>query len=302
MTTTSNTGSAAALGYFDGVHLGHRAVLKETLAISCRRGLIPAAFTFTGEPPKLWERGGENGNLLQTPETRLELIKSLGIKSVCCPAFADICELSAEDFVAEILVKQMNAAAVVCGGDFRFGKNGVGDCDKLKEICKRYDISVSIVPAVEIDGEAVSSSVIRRQLRAGEAEKAAAFLGGAWFAELPVVHGKQLGRTLDAPTINQIPSKNMIVPKFGVYAGRVILNEKSYAAVANIGVKPTVDKDSKTPIFETHILGFDGDLYGRTVKVEFLRYLREERKFADLGELKSQISTDKERVLSYVKQ
>jgi riboflavin kinase/FMN adenylyltransferase len=267
-----------ALGYFDGVHLGHQEVIKTALTLTPYE---PAVFTFNSR---------ESGNIM-TDEAKHKLLTGLGIKSIFSYAFEDIKNLSPEEFVSEILVKELNAGAVVCGYDFRFGKDAKAGADELAKLCNKFQIPTIIVPPVTLDGEIISSTAIREFIAKGDIETANKFLGYKHFYEAEVVGGNQLGRTIGFPTINQNMPHHCIIPRFGVYVSSVKIHENHYKGITNIGVKPTAGEQKNITI-ETHILGCDKDLYGQIIEVSLLKFIRAEKKFNSFSELSKQIAED----------
>ncbi len=280
--------TALALGSFDGVHLGHAALIGRAVKIACERGLAPAVFTFNEEPGVIPSKAGARS--LTDLKEKLSLIASLGAKFALLEDFSRIRGYSPERFVSDILVRDGHAKCAVCGFNFRFGAGGSGTCETLRELMP--DGGCEIVEPVTLDGLTVSSSEIRRLLEDGNVERAARLLGREFSLELPVVHGKELGRTLGLPTVNQNPPKARVIPANGIYAASVELDGRRYKAVTNVGSRPTTDGDSAAVNLETHIIGFDGDLYGRLVRVCFARRLRDERRFDSLAELQAQIRRD----------
>lgn len=274
--------TAVALGLFDGLHHGHRAVLSEVLSMSS-----PAVFTFRTESIK--RKHGKPFEYIFTNSYKLELFAGMGIKYVYSPDFDDVKGMSGEEFVSEILVKKMNAGLVVCGENFRFGKAARCGADELLQFGERYGFEVRIIG---LDG--FSSEKYRSLLREGNVEKLYKN-NDAYILSAEVITGNQIGRTIDFPTINQKFAENQIVPRFGVYYTTTTVGGRCYPAVTNVGVKPTVENNIK-PLAETHILGFSGDLYGRFVDVAFCRFIRDEIKFASVEELKNQISADADHV------
>ena len=277
---------AVAIGVFDGVHRGHMAVIDSAAALESE-GLVPAAFTFSmADSPK---RGG----MLISDELKREYLLKAGIKRIESPKFADFAEMDGESFVRETLIGRMNAAAVCCGGDFRFGCGRACGIGELREICARFGVRVYVAPEVTDGGEPVSSSRIRAAIAEGDIEAANRMLGREYEFELEVRHGRRLAGRLGFPTINQIWPESFVLPRFGVYASRAFLGEKSYTAVTNIGVKPTVVEDGGEGVLaETYIEGFSGDLYGSRVRVALLGFMRPERRFGSIDELKAQIKQD----------
>ena len=285
--------SAVALGFFDGLHLGHTQVIVQALL----QELTPIVFTFSGRSvlPKFRQRED-----IISHDLKLELLDKMGVKHIYAPDFDDVKDMTAEQFVEEILVNRLGAGFVSCGYDFRFAKGGEADADTLCELCGRQGIKVCVVPAVKIDGETVSSTLIRQLIRSGDMEKANLLLGYELTYSLEVVHGKQNGRKMGFPTINQTIPEGMTVPKYGVYRSLTGIGDTDYPSITNIGVKPTVDLEAgevRKPLMETHIIGFDGDLYGEKISVSLLSYMREERKFSGFQELSEQLEQDKKSAI-----
>ena len=278
--------TSAALGLFDGVHLGHRAVLKEALAQK-QNGLQPCAFTFSPE-----SAAGKGAKYIYGKAEKEHIIRDIClIEKIYSHDFADICGMDGETFAKEILCGEMNAAHVVCGKDFRFGTGASCGIDELAGFGRKYGFTVQTVDDVCLGGERVSSTEIRRFLTAGELRRANLFLGKPYMIMKEVSHGAQLGRTLGFPTANQVFESGQLVPKFGVYASRTLADGKWYPSMTNIGVKPTVEYGG-APLAETYIHGFSGDLYGRALQVVLLDFIRAEKRFASVDELREQISSD----------
>lgn len=281
-----------AVGLFDGVHRGHRAVIRYAVDIAQKaHGAEPAVFTF--ETDTVTSKGENGVRYLISGDVKREIIEAMGVKYIYSPDFKDFRNMSAEDFVDTVLQKKLNAEYVVCGEDFRFGKGASGDAGLLEKLCSQRRIRVCTVPLVadEKMGKKISSTMIRELIEEGKIEEANELLGYNYCMKLPVAYGHQIGRTLDFPTINQYLDKNQVIPKFGVYASEAEYNGKKYKGVTNIGIKPTV-ANTDVPLAETYIIGFDGELYGETVKVSLMRFIRPERKFDGLDELKRQIASD----------
>lgn len=285
--------TAVALGYFDGLHLGHIGVITAALN---QRHLKTAVFTFNCDTtlPKFY-----NPEDIISFENKCELMRKVGVEYLYAPDFADVCGYPAEEFISEILVKRLNAGFACCGRNFRFGKGGSGTPEILKELGKRYGIEVQIVPDVCHNGEIISSTHIRELIREGDIEQANTLLGYDLWYRLPVIHGNHIGKTLDFPTINQVIPETNIIPRYGAYKSFVEIDGRYYRGITNIGVKPTVTErhDGSGAVMETHIIGFDGDLYGQKISVSLVRFLRPEKKFSTLDELKKQLSLDREEAL-----
>ncbi|MDR0197790.1 MAG: riboflavin biosynthesis protein RibF [Oscillospiraceae bacterium] len=288
MTTDKDaTKASVALGMFDGLHLGHIEVIKAAMDIP---GLIPSVFTFGGTGAKFPDSRAP-GNIMTT-QTKFALLKGMGIKTICAPEFESVNNLSAEEFADEILVDRMNAAHVSCGWNFRFSKNAAADANDLKRLCAARKIDVTVIPPIIIDGVPVNSTAIRALIKEGNVIAANKMLGRKLMYELPVTEGSKLARKLGAPTINQIIPDDCVTPKFGVYRSDVSVDVICYSAVTNIGVKPTIGGGVSKPIMETHIPGFNMEIYGQVVKTELLDFIRPEKKFDSVDELRKQIRID----------
>ncbi len=281
--------TAVAAGLFDGVHLGHRAVIKKAAEIAGENpGIFPAVFTF--ETDTVTSKG--ETRFLLSRELKADIIGSLGVKYIYSPGFGDFRDMPAEDFAALVLRNRLAARYIVCGEDFRFGKNADGDVPLLERLCRKVDITVVTVPSVTSEnGEKISSTAIRRLISEGRIHEANLMLGGCYSLKLPVACGHRIGRTINFPTINQYFLKNQLVPKFGVYASIAEFKGQSYRGVTNIGIRPTV-ANTEVPLAETYIEGFSGDLYGEAVKISLLEFIRPEKKFDSMTELAERIKCD----------
>lgn len=276
--------TAVALGNFDGVHTGHAALFKLAKQHADICGLHAAAWTFSDPFFKNRE------NCITTLEQRLSLIKELGVHYAFVYDFDEVKDFSCEKFVSEILIKKCRAEAAFCGYNFRFGKGASGDFSTLQALMNENGKQAYMLDAYSVGGQTVSSSLIREKIKSGDMIAASRLLGRPFAIQLPVVYGKQLGRTLGAPTINQNFHHGQIIPKRGVYACIAVIGRSRYKAVANVGIRPSVEGSFVN--CETHIIGYGGDLYGKNIKVEFCKYIREEKKFSSLEELKQAISGD----------
>ena len=291
--TTEHT--ALALGFFDGVHLGHQAVIRAAVDRSTGE-VTPAVFTFgvsAGAPGAKLSVG-----LVQSPALRTEAMRAMGVKYLYWPEFEGIRGMSAEAFVKDIIIGRLRARVVCCGADFRFGKGARGDIDTLRLLLEPAGAKVHVVPDVLVDGKPVSSTRIREAVMAGDMDTAARLLGRPFAIDFVVEQGRHLGRTLGLPTANQRFDALIVQPRFGVYATRVTIGDKSYPAVSNVGVKPTVGSDGV--LCESYIHGFSGDIYGERIVTEFIHFLRPERRFDSVEELKAAIERDAEQVLTLV--
>ena len=281
-----------ALGFFDGVHLGHGALLRRAAEEAKKRGRESAVFTFDRPPKEVIT--GVPCPLINSPEDRAELVKRLyGIDEMIMVPFDDEMRTTPWDrFVTDILVGRYGAVHLVAGHDHHFGHRNQGSPELLKEKCAELGLGCDIIPAVTIGGVTVSSTHIRKLLEEGDVETARAFLGHPHVLTQTVGHGRQLGRTIGIPTANLVAPPHVLLPKRGVYAAKITLPDgRAFGGVTNVGVRPTVNNGQDVTV-EPWILDFAGDLYGQAIRVEFYRRLRDERKFDSLDALKTQIETD----------
>ena len=277
-------GTAVALGFFDGVHTGHRAVIDAAVDWAKHSGLAPAAFSFT-----LPAGHAMKGGRLITEEEKRARIAALGVEEFFEPAFGEFCDLSPEQFAGGMLAGRFGAKAVFCGDNFTFGKKAAGRVEDLRALCAPLGIRVQVVPMTLYEGETVSSTRIRAALAAGDIPAANAMLGRPYAIDFEVRHGKGLGRTLGMPTINQVFPAGFAQPRYGVYATRVWLDGAPHAGATGFGVRPTVDPSGQNPTCETFIPGFAGRVYGLRVRVEFLRRIADSQKFATTEELRAAV-------------
>ncbi len=286
-----------ALGFFDGVHLGHGALLRRTKELAEELGYVPAALTFDTHPDELVY--GQAVPLLNTAEERSLLMRQLyGIEEVITLPFnRETMAQPWEAFVEQRLYGEYGAVHVVCGHDFRFGAGGAGNAPRLKEKCRSLGMGCDCIPEFSLYGEVVSSTRIRGLLQEGRMEEAVACLGHPHILSGTVVHGRQLGRTLGIPTANILPAQGLLLPKFGVYAALARFDGLYRPAVVNIGSRPTVQGHRVT--VEPWILDFDGDLYGHPLELSLYRFLRPEQKFDTLEALKAEIHKNAEETRQF---
>ena len=276
-----------ALGFFDGVHLGHQALLKYCRSLAESHGCKAGAVTFTTHPDGLV--AGKTPALLTTNEDKKRLLYAYGMDTVVeLPFDRTLMATHWSAFLTQLV--EIGAAGFVCGDDFRFGAGGIGTAKKLAAFCEKRELPYAIVPEQILDGERISSTRIRASLEQGNLAQVNRLLGHPIILTGTVFSGKQLGRTIGVPTANLLLPPELIVPKFGVYACKVWTDGKVYLAVTNIGTRPTVDGEGVT--VEVHLLDFDGDLYGKAITVAFYQFLRPEQKFENLDQLKAQIAAD----------
>lgn len=286
-----------ALGFFDGVHLGHRALLRACRDLARERNVRAGVVTFASHPDALVLH--QTPVLINSPRDRqLLLEEKFHMDTVVMLPFDEkMMSMPWQDFL-EMLCCDRAAEGFVCGEDFRFGYRGQGDARLLQTFCRARNLPCAVVPQQTVDGIRVSSTYIRRQIETGDMATAVKFLGHPHIMRGTVVHGKQLGRTLGVPTANLRLQEGLAVPKFGVYVCRCLLDGKAYPAVTNIGTRPTVEGQDVT--VEPWILDYEGDLYGREITLEFYRFLRSEMKFSSLEELRAQIRRDAEQTRAYL--
>lgn len=286
---------AAALGFFDGVHRGHAAILRQTAHIAREMGLRPAALTFSGHPRALVGDGAPP--LLTSQDERGALIRALGIEDVVFLTFDErFASLSPEQFVTDILLDAYQCGAVVTGENYRFGKGAAGTPRLLREMGEKLGFRAVLCPAVTQDGVGISSTRVRAMVEAGGVEHAASLLGRPFSLSGEIVHGEHVGRRLGFPTINILPPEGLVMPKGGVYAARVAIGDETWPAVTNIGVRPTFTSDGPVTI-ESHLLGFQREVYHNTASVFFLRRLRDEQTFSSPELLRQQITCDAQSAL-----
>ena len=286
-----------ALGFFDGVHLGHAALLDACKVLATEQGCKAGVLTFDGHPDTLIR--GFSTPLINTPADREALIKKAGMDAVVTIPFDKKLMTTPWQEFFRNLVEQYGAAGLVCGHDFRFGHRGEGDAQKLKTACEELGMPCVVIPQQTLEGVRVSSTHIRQLLEGGELDEAIRFLGHPHVLTGTVVPGKQLGRTIGVPTANLHLPQELLVPRFGVYACLVRIGEKSWPAVTNIGTRPTVNGVGVT--VEPWILDFSGDLYGQQITLEFHKFLRPEMKFPSLDALRAEICKNAEETREFFK-
>lgn len=279
--------AVVALGMFDGVHLGHRALIEQTVAEANRLGAKPVVFTFSNHPMEVL---GGGVRLLSSIPERDDLLRALGAEEVYSVAFTrELAALSAEQFI-DLLLERWDVRALVVGYNYTCGVRGSGTPETLAEIGKTRGFSVLVVPPVLLEGASVSSTRVREALEQGDVELARRMLKRRYTLAGTVIENRRIGRRIGFPTANIAPEENRVIPKDGVYATIACVNGADYRAVTNIGTNPTVHGDHLT--IETHMIDFDQDIYGERLTVAFRRYLRGELMFSNLEELKDQIRRD----------
>ncbi|MBO5302442.1 MAG: bifunctional riboflavin kinase/FAD synthetase [Lachnospiraceae bacterium] len=278
-----------SLGKFDGIHRGHECLMNY-LAAKRKQGLKTVIFTFDIPPKQQVEEAYET-KVLTTNDEKMHLFEQHGIDYLIeCPFTPEIMHMEAEAFV-EMIAKRLQVKDIVVGTDFRFGHNRKGDYQLLQQLAPVYGYDVEVVEKVQDSGRDISSTFIREEIFAGHIEKANDLLGYDYFVQGIVVHGNKIGRTLQMPTANLVPLPEKLLPPFGVYVSRTWIDGKCYGGISNVGCKPTIE--GKNPVgVETNLFDFDADIYGKEIKVEFLKPVRKEMKFHSLEELKTQMQKD----------
>lgn len=295
-TMQSNTG--VGLGNFDGLHIGHMALIN-TLISECRlNGLQAVIYTFTKHPDHML-RKTLISPLITTIEQKTQILSSTEMDAVCYQEFDEaFSRLSPDEFIKTVLVDKLKIRLAVVGFNYRFGYLGKGDVEYLKKSGERLGFKVIVVPPVKVNAEIVSSTLIRDYIRKGKMDRVFQLLGRHFSLSGKVVSGKKIGRTLGFPTANIIAHAEMVVPSNGVYITKTKSEGKWFNSITNIGLAPTVREDSSFSI-ETHLLDYDEDLYGRDIEVCFINRLRGEKRFESISALKKQVDDDIKKARSY---
>jgi len=292
--------AVVTIGAFDGVHLGHKKILYRVQELAKENGGESVVITFWPHPRKITT--SENSvKVLSSLKERIKLIEECGIDYLLVIEFTkEFAELSPVEFIEKILANTIGTKKLVIGHDHRFGKNREGNFDLLKEYSSKYGYEVEEISRQDIDQVGVSSTVIRQALEKGDVEKAAEYLGRMYSLTGKVVKGKQLGRTIGFPTANIIPEEqDKLIPSDGVYAVIAEVDGQKYGGMLNIGLRPTVNGTKRT--IEANLFNFDKDIYEQEITIYFVKYLRNEKKFASLEDLKKQLVLDKEQSNYFLK-
>lgn len=286
--------SIVTIGTFDGVHLGHQKIIRRLNDIKAQEGGQTVLFTFDPHPRKVLFPEQTDLRLITTTDEKCRLLEQFGIDHVLVfPFTREFSQMHAVEYVSEIIVKGLHTKQLVIGYDHRFGANREGNIDTLRELSSTYGFQVEEIPAQEVNQLNISSTRIRRAIEEGDVETAQAFLGYSFFVTGKVVKGKQLGRTIGYPTANiRVGDTDKLLPKIGVYAVRVTLGQETFPGMLNVGRNPTTDSDQRIKV-EVNIFDFDREIYDAVLKVEFVKWIRDEEKFANLEELKLALAGDK---------
>lgn len=286
--------TVVTLGKFDGVHLGHKELIDNVLQT---KGLKKVLFTFDVNPLNILS--DKDMKTIYTKEERMLFLEKIGLDYIIdFPFTKETIETDAESFIKNIIKDKLGAKKIVVGSDFRFGKNRLGDTDLLKKRSEQYGYELVVVEKKIMYGEEISSTRIRELIKNGDVKTAGELLGRPFSIYGKIIHGRQLGRTIGLPTINQEIKAEKLLARFGVYVSDTELNGNVYRGLTNIGIKPTVADNDEVSV-ETWLIGMDEEVYGSFAKVNILDFVRDEKKFNSLSELKEQINIDIEKVRQY---
>ena len=289
--------TAVAMGNFDGMHIGHQALIHMMIQGALKDGLKSAVFTFANNPKNVLSSGCTVKSIIST-EDKARLMAAYGIDYMLSVPFDDNTRyLTPEQYVRQFLLDGLNMEAAYCGFDYRFGKCAAGDADVLKAIGASLGFRVLILQPYTVDDKVVSSSLIREYISAGDMETCRTFLGRNYKTDGEVVTGNRLGRTIGFPTVNILIDKDMLTPADGVYITVCRIEDRRYSSITNVGIKPTVGDGKKS--IETHLFDVNEDMYGKRISVEFLKMIRKERKFESMDVLALQIGRDCETAKEY---
>jgi len=294
-----NKKTAVTLGNFDGIHIGHMILIDKIkeYAEADPQNRASCVWTFPEHSLNILNSDYSVPSIT-TKEEKIEVLNQKNIDYLIFQDFNFVRYFSPEEFIEKVIVDYLNAEFVVCGyNNYRFGRNGEGNAEFLRESLEKKNIETVIIPPIICEGQVVSSSFIRTLIKIGDMQRVRKFLGRPFSINFPVVYGKQTGRKIGIPTINQLFPEGHIIPAFGIYACTCEVEGKIYKAVTNIGVRPTVNGEFLNS--ESHLIDFDGDLYGKNIKVNFYFKFRDEIKFDSLDSLKKQIQKDIEFAREY---
>ncbi len=290
--TNTKENTAVALGYFDGVHKGHKLVLNAAKKAAEQNNLQSTVFTFS-----LSKTQNIKGGKIFSENENKRRVESLGFINYYCPPFESFCNLMPEEFVKHVLIEKLNAKQVFCGENFMFGKNKSGDINTLKMLCEKYKIKVNVLGTVKYKGEDISSTRIRNSLLQGDINSVNEMLEEPYNIDFSIMHGNKIGSTMGFPTINQTYPNDMTQPKSGVYITSVEINGVCYAAATGLGNRPTFNGENVT--CETFIINFNKNLYGENIVVSFYEYLKPTVKFNTKQELENYIKSAVEKSIDY---
>lgn len=289
--------TVVALGNFDGVHIGHQALIDRAVKIAHEKNLKSAVFTFSNHPKNVLSHSNVVRNIIYEDE-KMRILERLGIDYVFSMDFDEyMMSMSPDEFIEKLMIGTFRADTAVCGFNFTFGSRAAGTADYLRDYCRDHDLNVIVVDRVNLGGCVVSSTLIRQQILDGNMEEVSGLLGRTYSIRGTVVKGNALGRTIGFPTCNITIDETMVSPPNGAYITRCKVGGEVFKSITNVGNKPTIGTYSKS--IETHIFDFDRDIYGELMEVEFIKMIREERKFPSLDELAAQLDNDVKVAKSY---
>lgn len=292
-----NENTVITLGNFDGVHKGHKLLIEKLLELKNSTGYKSVIFTFFPHPVFVLNKKSDM-ELIFTEQEKYAKMKDYGIDYyIEYPFTEEFSKTDPEAFFVNLIIKKLNCKILIIGDDFKFGCNKSGNAFYLREIGKKYNVQVIIIPSLKYKDKKIGSTEIRQYLLEKDIETANYLLGENYSITGEVVHGRKIGKSISFPTANIIPERNKLLPPNGVYITLTDIDGKIYKSITNIGYNPTVLGKIKT--VETHILNFDMDLYGKYIKVMFLSWIRNEKKFGTLDDLKNQIRIDKQKAEKY---
>ena len=287
-----------AIGNFDGVHIGHQAVIKKLVRESKKINSKSGILSFMPHPRQYFTNNYEDFNIIDEND-KVSLFENLNIDYYISLKFDSVlASLSPENFIKDILVKKLQVKNITVGYDFKFGKDRKGNTDLLKKLSTKYNYQVSIINQIKNEKDSIvySSSLIRKKIEEGNFKSVSSILGRNWSLKGKVIKGDQKASKMNFPTANITPSK-LIKPKKGVYAIKALYSDNYYNGIANFGVRPTIE--GKKLLLEAHLFEFDENIYSKDLTVEFLTFIREEKKFNDFTSLKKQIQKDIQIVKKY---
>lgn len=282
------------IGNFDGIHLGHQKILKQVINEAKKNNLKSGVLSFEPHPYFFFKKEKLKNFKIFNLSQKINFIRNLDIDYLIILHFnQEFAQISANNFIENILIKKLNTKKLVVGYDFAFGKNRSGDFQTLKNYSLKSDFLVEKIEPLLINNQICSSSLIRENILNGNFMNCTEFLGKNFFINSPVLSGKRIANKIGFPTANQIPKKNIIKPKYGVYKTKTYIPSlnKKFDSITNFGVKPTFNNHKKE-LFETHIFNFSNDIYDQKITVEFIDFIRDEKKFNNIDELKAQIKRD----------
>ncbi len=279
-----------ALGFFDGIHIGHAVVIKNAVDFAKKNGLFSGVILF-GSHPREFFSGQKFKHIIEFND-KISLLNNMDVDYVFIINFnADIAKMSPQDYI-NLIVRFFEPSAITTGYNHSFGQGGLGSPQTLQQFAKNFNFKYFQIPQITVDNHSVSSTIIRNAIKGSDFELAKKLLGYSFYIKSPVIHGRQIGRTINFPTANLIYPNSIVNVDNGVYLVKVDTHKQSYIGVMNYGLRPTIDKSDFIPVPEVHLLDFSANLYGSIIKVSFIEKIRDEKPFSSLTELKCQIEKD----------